>query len=110
MSLNPKNTKSMVASRSRTYAPGYGDLTLGGAELEEVKSMLILGATFESKLTFEIHLREVVSKAARGLGVEGRQESYLIVYVFPCKSCFNAYVLPNLEYCAPVRMSSGSLI
>ena len=30
MRLNPKNTKSMVV------APGYGDLALAGAELEEV--------------------------------------------------------------------------
>ena len=35
------------------------------------------------------------------------QESYLIVYVCPCKSCFNAYVLPNLEHCASVWMSSA---
>ena len=31
--VNPKNTKSIVVSRSRPYAPVYGDLTLGGAEL-----------------------------------------------------------------------------
>ena len=34
MSLCPKKTKSMVVSRSRTFAPDYDDLTLGGAELE----------------------------------------------------------------------------
>ena len=33
--LNLKKTKSMVLSRSRICALGYGDLTLGGAELEE---------------------------------------------------------------------------
>ena len=41
MRLNSKKTKSMVGSWSRTIAPGYGDLTLGGAELE-VKSLGIL--------------------------------------------------------------------
>ena len=41
MRFNPK-TKSMVVSRSRTIAPGYGDLTLDGAELEEIKSLRIL--------------------------------------------------------------------
>ena len=34
--LNPKTTKSMVVSRFRTITPGYGDLTLSDAELEEV--------------------------------------------------------------------------
>ena len=35
MRLNPKKTRSMLVSRSRTIAPGYGDLTLIGAEFEE---------------------------------------------------------------------------
>ena len=34
MRLNPKNIKSMMVSRSRTSAPGYGDLNFFGAELE----------------------------------------------------------------------------
>ena len=69
MRPNPKKTNSMVVSRSRTYAPGYDDLTLVGADLEELKSLRNLGVTFNSKLTFESHLREVVSKAARSLAV-----------------------------------------
>ena len=37
--LNPKKTKSMVLSRSRTSALSYGNLTLGGVKLEELKSL-----------------------------------------------------------------------
>ena len=69
MKLCSKKTKSVMITRSQTIAPGYGDLTLGGAELEKIKCLGILGVTFDSKLTFEIHLREVVSKAARSLDV-----------------------------------------
>ena len=93
--------KSMVVSRSRTYAPGYGNLTLGDAELEELKSMRILGVTLGSKLTFETHLREDLSKAARSLRVVRRGRK-----LHDCprvlKSCFNAYVLSSLEYCTPL--------
>ena len=67
--LNPKKTKSMVVSRSLTIASSYSDFTLGGAQLEEIKSLRVLGITLDSKLTFETHLREVVSKAARRVGV-----------------------------------------
>ena len=67
--------------------------------------MRILEVTFDSKLTFETHLREVVSKAARSLVVVRRAGE-----LFDCprvlKSCLNAYVLSNIEYCAPVWMSS----
>ena len=40
--------------------------------LEEVKGVRILGVTLDSKLTFETHLREVVSQVARSLGVMRR--------------------------------------
>ena len=63
-----KKTKSMIVTRSRTIAPGYCDLTLGATELEEVKSLRIFGVTLDSKLTFETHVREIVSKAARSMG------------------------------------------
>ena len=69
MKLNPKKTKSTVVSRSRAYAPGYGDLTLDGAKLKKLKSLLIPRVPLDSKLTFETHLREVVSKAVRSLSV-----------------------------------------
>ena len=101
MRLNIKKTKFMVVSQSRTIAPGYGELTVGSTELEEVKSLRILGVTLNSNLTFEMHVRGVVSKAARSLGVVRRAES-----LFDCprvlKSCFTAYVLFSLEYCASV--------
>ena len=42
MILNPKKMKSVLVSRSRATAPDYGDLTYGGAELDKVKSLLIL--------------------------------------------------------------------
>ena len=44
MRLNPKKTKFMVVSRSWMYAPGYGDLNLGCAEIEEGKSAYSLGS------------------------------------------------------------------
>ena len=65
--LNPQKTNSMVVIRSWTNAPGYGDLTLGGAELENVKSLQILEVTFDNKLTFK--------DSFAGSCVEGSQES-----------------------------------
>ena len=47
MRLNPNKTKSMVVSLSRTSDPGYGDLTLGATELEEINPLRILGVTFD---------------------------------------------------------------
>ena len=104
MRFNPKNIKFMAVSRSRTIAPVYGDLTIGGAELEEVKGLRILGVTRDSKLTFAIHMREVVSKAARSwtMWQSGKLPDCPRVLM----SCFNAYAMSSLEYCATVWMPS----
>ena len=75
MRLNPKKTKSMVVSRSRTTAPGYTDLTLGSVEFEELKSLRTLGVPLDNKLTFEIHLLEVVPKTVKSLAVPSRYVS-----------------------------------
>ena len=99
MRLNPENTKSMVVSRSRTIDSGYDDHTLGGAKLEEVKSLRILMVTLDSMLKFETHLREIVSKAASSQGIV--QESYLFDCLRVLKSCFTTYVLSSLKYCTP---------
>ena len=64
--------------------------------------MLILWVAFDSKLTRETHLSDVV--ATRSFGVM-RQAGALFDCPYVLKSCFNAYVLFNLEYCALVWMS-----
>ena len=43
MRLNFKKTKSKVNSRFPIYAPGYYDLTLVSAELEQLRSLHIFG-------------------------------------------------------------------
>ena len=66
--MNASKTKTMIVSRSRTrhaQSPPY--LAIGGTVLKESDDLIILGATFDSKLTFEKHLR-LVSRA-QGLGI-----------------------------------------
>ena len=91
-----KKTKSMVVNRSRIYAPGYGHVTFGDAEVKVVKNLHILAVTLDSKLTFKTYLREIVSKAARNLGVM-RRAGKLFDCLCVLKSCFNGYVLSNLS-------------
>ena len=73
--------------------------------LSRKKSLRILGVIFYSKLTFETHLLEVISKAARNRGVV-RRAGKLFDYPHVLNRCFNVYVLSNLEYSAPVWILS----
>ena len=57
MKLNASKTKTMIVSRSRTINPQSPALTIGGTVLKESDDLVILGMTFDSKMTFEKHLR-----------------------------------------------------
>ena len=49
MNLNP--SKTMIVSRSRTMHPQSSQLTIGGTVLKESDDLVILGVTFDSKMT-----------------------------------------------------------
>ena len=44
-------------------------LTIGGTVLKESDDLVILGVTFDSKMTFEKHLRSVSRAASQRLGI-----------------------------------------
>ena len=56
MKLNANKTKTMIVSMSRTMHPQSPALTIGGTLLKESDDLVILGKTFDSKMTFEKHL------------------------------------------------------
>ena len=56
MKLNANKTKTMIVSRFRTMHPQSPRLTIGGTVLKESDDLVILGVTFDSKMTFEKHL------------------------------------------------------
>ena len=63
MKFDVSKTKTMIVSRSRSMHPQSPPLTIGGNVLKESDDLVILGVTFDSKMTFENHLR-LVSRAA----------------------------------------------
>ena len=62
MKLNVSKTKTMIFSRSCTMHPQSPPLTIGRTVLKESDD-LVMGVTFDSKMTFEKHLCSV-SRAA----------------------------------------------
>ena len=69
MKFNATKTKTMIVSRSRTVHPQSPSLTIGGTVLKESDDLVILGVTFDSKMTFEKHLRSVSRAASQRLGI-----------------------------------------
>ena len=72
----------------------------------ESDDLVILGVTFDSKMTFEKHLRSVSRAASLRLGILRKSWQ-----VFHDRSllgrCFLGFVLPALEYCSEVWFSAA---
>ena len=63
MCLNISKTKTI--SRSRIMLPCFPELTLNDIALKETSEVIILGVTYEPKLTCERHVRSVASSASQ---------------------------------------------
>ena len=101
MKLNASKTKTMIVSRSRTMHPQSPPLTIGGTVLKQSDDLVIVGVTFDSKMTFEKHLRSVSRAASQRLSI--LRKSWRL---FHDRSLlgrwFRGFVLPVLEYCSAV--------
>ena len=107
MKLNPGKTKSLIVSRSRTSTPQHGFYILDGIRIDNRASLKILGVEFDSKLTFESHLRSIASASSRNIGLL-RMARRVFGDVDLLRRCFLAFILPSLEYCSSVWSSSAA--
>ena len=86
--------------------PQSPPLAIGGTVLMQSDDLVILGVTFDSKMTFKKHLRSVSRAASQRLGI--LRKSWL---VFHDRSLlgryFRGFVLPVLEYCSVVWCSAA---
>ena len=106
MKLNANKTKSMIVSRSRIMHPQTPPLTIGGTVLEKSDDLVILGMKFDSKMTFEKHLRSVSRAASQRLGI--LRKSWRVFHDRSLLGrCFRGFVLPVLEYCSAVSYSAA---
>ena len=105
MKLNASKTKTMIVSRSRTMHPQSPPLTIGGTVLKE-SDLVILGVTFDSKMTFEKHLRSASRAASQRLGI--LRKSWRVFHERALLGrCFRGFVLPVLEYCSAFLCSAA---
>ena len=91
----------MIVSRSLTMHPQSPPLTIGRTVLKECDDLVILGLTFDSKMTFEKLLRLVSRAASERLGI--MRKSWRVFHDRSLLGrCFRGFVLPVLKYCSAV--------
>ena len=69
MKLNASKTNTMIVSKLLTVHPQSIPLTLDRTVLKESADLIILGVTFDAKMTFEKNLHSVFRAAAQRLGI-----------------------------------------
>ena len=116
MNLNASKTKTMIVSWSCTIHPQLTQLTLDETVLKESADLVILGVTFDAKMTLEKHLLSVSCAAQAWCPGSGSAQRLGIMrkswQVFHDRSLllrsFWSFVLPVLEYCSAVRCSAAN--
>ena len=74
--------------------------------LKDSYDLVILGVTFDSKLTFEKHLRLVSRAASQRLDI--LRKSWRVFHDRSLlERCFRGFVVPVLEYCSAVWCSAA---
>ena len=106
LKLNASKTKTMIVSRACTMHPQSPALTIGGTMWKESDDLVIMGVTFDPKVTFENHLRSVSRADSQRIGILRKSwqvfhDRLLLV------RCFRGFVLPVLEYCSAVWCSAA---
>ena len=96
----------MIVSRARTMHPQSPALTVGGTGLKESDDLVILGVTFDFKMTFEKHLRSV-SRGGSQMFCILRKSWQVFHDRLLLWRCFLDFVLPVLEYCSAVWCSAA---
>ena len=106
MILNPNKTKALVVSRFRTVHPSHDDLVMAGVSNHASPNLDMLGVKFDSKLTFEDHVRGIVSRVSQRIGI-----LKLVKCIFVDTSVLltmEQHVLATiLGYCSPVLPSAS---
>ena len=77
-----------------------------GTVLKESDELVILGVTYDSKMTFEKHLRSVSRAASQRRGI--LRKSWRVFHDRSLLGrCFRGFILPVLEYCSVVWCSAA---
>ena len=79
---------------------------LHGVSIRATPKLDIPGVKFDRKLTFENHVRDIVSRVAQRIGIL-RLVKRIFVGTSVLLRCYYAFIIPILEDCSPVRGSAA---
>ena len=105
LSINKSKTKVLPLGDNPPCYELFADHT--GPPLEVANDMKLLGLTIDSSLSFKAHVKSVCNKVNAKVSALRRVRKFIPLEVMV--NIYKAFILPHLEYCAPVlvELSSG---
>ena len=101
LTLNVEKTKSMVfGTPTLLQSKPTLNLKVQKKIIEQVSEFKYLGITFDSKMTFEVHLKALANKICSRIGVLGQVREYL--GVAHRLLLYNTLILPHYHYASSV--------
>lgn len=99
LEINISKCKSITFHKSTSpHLPTY---MIGGQQIDNVEFITDLGVTFDQKLTFRMHIDNIVVKSCRLLGFIKRNTKYINdTKALTC--LYNSLVRSTLEYCSVI--------
>ena len=95
VNFNPAKTKYIIFSKKHSNI-GYPRLNLGNKELEKVKTLTHLGITFNSRMTWDSHIRNVIDRSLISL-THLKHINFKVPRLVK-RQIYISYVRPLLEY------------
>ena len=98
LTLNEQKTQMMVFGPIQylNYKEPF-KIVLNGVEIEESKQIKFLGLIIDQKLTFKLHIQQVVKKMSKAIGAINRIKFYVNKSIL--NLMYSSLCLPHLVYC-----------
>lgn len=101
--INPdKCTTMWLEKGTSTDEPRF---SIGSEEISLVEDVKSLGITIDRDLNFSKHIAEIVSKVGKQVQVLKRHKR--LIYPDTKVKLYNAYLLPQLDYCSIIWHHCG---
>ena len=104
LSINESKTKVLPLGDNPPCYELFADRTR--PPLEVVHYMKLLGLTIDSSLSFKVHIKSVCNKVNAKVSALRRVRKFIPSEVMV--NIYKAFILPHLEYCAPVLVGLSS--
>ena len=104
LSINESKTKILPLGDNPPCYELFADRTR--PPLEVVHDMKLLGLTIDSSLSFKAHIKSVCNKV--NVKVSALRRVHKFIPSEAMVNIYKAFILPHLEYCAPVLVGLSS--